>query len=476
MELYHNDRRYMVEMSIRMPENSGIPYLYIGIKQRKYRERRFMKKFMKVTRNFLIVAVSIFTLSGCGKEALPNTYIEGSDFQYMQMDCRGSYTGIQQGEDGYYLRHGDYIYYLDELSGEIMPLCSRVDCMHDGETNQIRKENCNAYVENKSDNSRGISYCNGYVYCLDGTEWFDHGETQTLYRISADGSKKEKVYKWADDRRIPCWIIHRDVLYYVEQKFTEKKGKEGTEVLETDTLYAIDLTKAMSRPEAVYTVSSEEVIGPVIAHMKCYGNYLYFILNGDKVMELDGILHTFTDSFVYDMEKQELKELGIPGMQEDEQVGGIIFWQDKILFGVVKGYEQDYFKPEIIYIANLDGTDEEVYVEDIMGHNYYSDGKYLIKTDASMVVLASLGYVDYDKEEGTYWVYDSNFDLVDSFVLPPEIHVIDAPRMGNAKEMYLLYDDVHDPEKWGVLRWDKSGIGSYGGGKFDVTVIPYDGD
>lgn len=435
-----------------------------------------MKKLLKAAVSFLIMSVSLFTLSGCGKEILPNTYVENSDFQYMQMDSAGDYTGIQQGKDGYYLRHGDYIYYLEEVSGKILPLCSRVDCLHDKETEQSRKEKCNAYVKKKSDNSRGIAYCNGYVYCLDGTTWFDHGETQTLYRISADGAKKEKVYQWADDRRIPRWIIHRDVFYYVEQKFTEKDGEEETELIEVDTLYAMDLTKTMPRPEAVYTVSSEEVIQPVIAHMKCFGNYLYFLLNGDKVMELDGILHTFTEGFVYDMEKQELKELGIPGMQEDEQVSDIIFWQDKILFKLVKGYEQDYFKTVMIYITNLDGTDVEVYVEDIMGHNYYSDGQYLIKTDTTMVFLASLGYVDYGKEEGTYWVYDNNLDLVDSFVLPPEIHVIDAPRMGNAQEMYLLYDDAHDPEKWGVLRWDKSGIGSYGGGKFDVTVIPYGGD
>lgn len=435
-----------------------------------------MKKILKAAKIFLILTISLFILSGCGKETLPNNYVKGSDFQYMQMDSAGSNTDIQQGEDGYYLRHGDYIYYLDELSGEILPLCNRVDCLHDKETEQSRKEDCNAYVEIKSGNSKGIGYCNGYVYCLDGTIWFDHGETQTLYRISADGSKKEKIYQWADDRRIPCWIIHRDVFYYVEQKFTEKDGEEGTELIEIDTMYAMDLTKAVPRPEAVYTVSSEEVIQPVIAHVKCFGNYLYFLLNGDKVMESDGILHTFVTGFVYDMEKQELKELGIPDMQKDEHVCDIKFWQDKILFKVIKGYDEDYYKPAMMYIANLDGTDAEVYVEDIMGHNYYSDGQYLIKTDTTMVFLASLGYVDYDKEEGTYWVYDSNFDLVDSFVLPPEIHVIDAPRMGNAQEMYLLYDDAQDPEKWGVLRWDKSGIGSYGGGKFDVTVIPYGGD
>ena len=437
----------------------------------------FMKKFEKAAKCYLMMTVVLFTLSGCGKETLPNTYVEGSDFQYMQVDSAGEYTAVQQGEDGYYLRHGDYIYYLDELSGEIMPLCNRVDCLHDKETEEERKENCNAYVENSSDNSRGIAYCNGYVYCLDGATFLNIGETLTLYKISADGSKKEKVYQWADDMFLIRWIVHRDVFYYVEKKYIEKESEEA-ELISIVTLYAMDLTKAVPRPKVVYSVSSEEIIDPVIAHIKCYGNYLYFLFNGVKMMESDSSLQMFTTGFVYDIEKQELKELGTLGMQEDEQVSDIKFWKDKILFKIVTGYDDDYFRPAMTYIANLDGTDEEVYVEDIMGHNYYSDGQYLIKTDSLMVFLASLGlgYCDYDKEEGTYWVYDNNLDLVDSFVLPPEIHVIDAPRMGNAQEMYLLYDDAQEPEKWGVLRWDKSGIGSYGGGKFDVTVIPYGED
>lgn len=419
-------------------------------------------------------------LSGCGKEKLPDTYIEGSDFQYMQMDSAGEYMNMQQGEGGYYLRHGDYIYYLDESLGEIMPLCSRVDCLHDKETEQSRKESCNAYVENDNDYSRGIAYCNGYVYCLDGVSWYDHGDTLTLYRISADGSKKEMVYQWEDDKRIVRWIVHRDVFYYAEQKFMEKEEEGETELLEIATLYAMDLTKAVPRPEAVYTVSSEEVIQPVIAHMKCFGNYLYFLFNGVKMMEADSSYHMFTTGFVYDMERQELRELGVPGMQEEDQVSDIKFWQDKILFEVVTGYDDDYFRQETVYIANLDGSDAEVYLQDIMGYSYYSDGQYLIKTDAVMVFLTSLnlGYCDYDKEESTFWVYDSHLDLVDSFALPPEmqIHVIDAPRMGNAEEMYLLYDDAQNPGKWGILRWDKSGIGSYGGGEFTVTAIPYGGD
>ncbi|MCM1047511.1 MAG: hypothetical protein NC433_03710 [Clostridiales bacterium] len=436
-----------------------------------------MKKCIKSVKIVITISVLLFILYGCGKEALPNTYVAGSDFQYMQMDSAGDYTGIQQGKDGYYLRHGDYIYYLDELSGEIAPLCSRVDCLHDKEMDQNRKDNCNAYVKNQSDNSRGIAYCNENIYCFDGSTWIDHGETQIIYRISVDGSKKEKIYQWDDNRRILRWIIHRDVLYYVEQKFMEKENGEDTELIEISTLYAIDLTKAVPRPKIIYTVNSEEVIQPVIAHVKCFGNYMYFLLNGDRVMESDAIIHTFTKGFIYDIEKQTLSELKIPDMQEDEQVSSIVFWQDKILFKVIKGYEQDYFKTVTIYIANLDGSDERVYLEDIMGHNYYSDGKYLIKTDAAMVFLASLGYVDYDKEEGTYWVYNSDLELVDSFILPSEIHVADAPRMGNVEEMFMLYDNAINSEKWGVLRWDKSKIGDYKGGRFEVTVIPYyDGD
>ena len=98
---------------------------------------------MEARKVVVVIIISLFILSACGRESLPNAYVEGSDFQYMQMNDIGEYMDIQKGEGCYYLRHGDFIYYLDETTNKILPLCNKVDCLHDKETQQIRKEKCN---------------------------------------------------------------------------------------------------------------------------------------------------------------------------------------------------------------------------------------------------------------------------------------------------------------------------------------------
>lgn len=429
---------------------------------------------MKIKYQFLVVVTFLFVLTGCGKKELPNTYIHGSDFQYMQMNSLGMYMDVQQGTEGYYLRHGDYVYYLDESAGKIHPLCNRVDCLHDKETETRRKENCNAYVEEKSSFSKGIAYCGGYIYCLDAVHLFDHGEKQILYKISEDGSKKEQVYQWTDDRWISRWIIHRNKLYYVEQKYSEKK--DGSGLIQTNSLYVIDLTDIVMRPKLIYTVDSGEIAGSSIAYVTSYGNYVYMLLVYEDMTENDNTIQTFEKWMIYDIEKGKFDELTLPNMQEDEQISDIKFWQDKILFTVVQGFEQDYSKPTTIYLADLDGMNAEQYMENIpMGNNFYSDGTYLLKTDEGMVFMAQMDILDYEKEKVTYWVYDSSLMLVDTFVWPSEVKVDGVPQMGNDKKMYLIYEDSEDSAHWGVMQWDKNAIGSYNGNAPEMITISYDG-
>ncbi len=86
----------------------------------------------------LSVSIFLLILSGCGKDTLPDSYIEGSDFQYMRQGDTDWEPQMQRGEKGYYFRQGEFVYYLDDGTGLLLPLCNKVDCLHDREKDMER--------------------------------------------------------------------------------------------------------------------------------------------------------------------------------------------------------------------------------------------------------------------------------------------------------------------------------------------------
>ena len=231
------------------------------------RDRLLMKKY----KNILLVLLC-FILAGCSK-SLPDTYQEGSDYQYMEKKTFSAYH--QTGEDVHYFAHGHYIYYMDRESKIILPLCGKADCLHDKETDSEKKQNCNAYMETESADT-GIAYCNGYLYYLELSDF----SAPVLYCLSADGTKKEQMYQWADNVTIEQWIVHRDVLYYVEHIYLSEKDKTA----EQYAVKALSLTGKMKKPGTIYKVEKNLDVFTV-AHPQAYGNFLYFQVYAQKKTE-----------------------------------------------------------------------------------------------------------------------------------------------------------------------------------------------
>ena len=126
---------------------------------------------MKKILAFLCASILLVSLcAACQSKELPDTYVEGSDYQYMQLESRRFFMMQSQGSKAFYLLHGNYIYFIDEGSDMILPLCNKADCLHDKETDPEKYSYCNACIlpENKLPlGDAGISYCNGFLYCLD---------------------------------------------------------------------------------------------------------------------------------------------------------------------------------------------------------------------------------------------------------------------------------------------------------------------
>lgn len=433
---------------------------------------------MKKTLWRLCILSCAFVLSGCGKGELPNTYVEGSDFQYMRQGSADYVPEMQKGEDGYYFRRGEFIYYLDEKTDTLLPLCNRADCLHERETDEERREACNAFVANEFErsNCRGIAYCNGYLYCLsiDSNEFH---ERATLYRIAADGSSKEQVVQW-DDVAIGKWIIHRDTFFYEERIYyfpSEHEEESEEDVQDLITVKKLKLSGSMEQPETLYVCEEENVYYGGCNWLVAYGNYFYIIISGVK-FESDERFYSYEKTFIYDMEKETFEELTYGGMAEEEQILGVTFWQDRILFAPniydVDDIETSYLRTGNIYIADLDGSNVEIFMEDVpMGYSIRSDGRYLYLTNGTMVTMSDWGYWNYS-EKKTFWAYDEENEMVDTFILPEAVKDFGTPAVGDTERMYTIYQE--DDGGWGVLRLDKSKIGSYHGAEIDFTVIPYE--
>ena len=72
--------------------------------------------------------------------------------------------------------------------------------------------------------------------------------------------------------------------------------------------------------------------------------------------------------------------------------------------------------------------------------------------------------------EKTFWVYDENMKLVDTFLVPDTADGLFDPPLGNQDTQYLHFQDE---EKWGLQIWDKSLIGTYHGSAYQQEEIVY---
>lgn len=427
-------------------------------------------KWYKVIAAMLV----FFFLTGCSSN-LPDTYQKGSDYQYMER--QSFYSFHQEGEDVHYFSHGHYIYYMDEENAQLLPLCGKADCLHDRETDAVKIQNCNAYTETEADDT-GIAYCNGYLYYVEKCS----SDVPALYRLSADGMKKEQIYKWEDNIDIEQWIIHRDVFYYAEHKYLA--GKKETE--ERYALKSLALSKNVKKPEVIYEADKNLTVFTV-AHPQAYGNYLYFQVHARKKTEVEVtddnyLKYQYMKTFVYDMKKEKVSELTLSDMGRDETIQGVTFWQGKIVFCPYNPH-LEFLESVPWYIADLDGSNAEVFMEDIgQGFTFLSDGKYLYLSNLNMVCRG------FDKEDASYKIYDKNLNLADTVKVPFQSPWGDVA-IGTPEAMYMNYKKKESGEgkvnnqkgteeeesEWGVSYWDKSKIGTYDGSTFEMTEIKYEG-
>lgn len=425
---------------------------------------------MKLARIGAAMLIGILSLAGCGKEGLPDSYVDGSDFQYMQAAQVDFWFPVQKGRDGYYFLQNGFVYYYDQVSDTLLPLCNKAECLHDMEPDETRMKNCNGYINSiyggDDLDTTGIFYCNGYVYYVVAD---DGSKRMGLYRVADDGSGRECVYSWPEGTGVFAnWIVHRDVMYYSARIY--EMGDDAEIATDRFEVFSLDLTDRFAEPESIYT-TEEDIQVWEVAEFCAYGNHVYFRPQGTyRQSEEDGDERLFQTSYEYDTEKKTVSAIPLPdGITEEQgRVDVCTFWEGRLLFKI---YSEDKELTDTtdVYIADLDGSNASVFMEDVVqGKCMQTDGKYVYLSNG-MVFWDLVAQNLRPMPPLTFEAYDGDGRLVDTFLHPHPGSFISARPVGDGGGMYNLTWSREEKELQ-LLSYDKSEIGSIGGAEIPVKV------
>ena len=153
-----------------------------------------------------------------------------------------------------------------------------------------------------------------------------------------------------------------------------------------------------------------------------------------------------------------------PDMPKSVHILGVQFWQDQIILDPYDD-EKRGDEPMPVYIADLDGSNLKVLLEDVPQAGYFlSDGEYLYFFDDWMEDID-----DWLRNPGKYVVYDKDMQIVDTFMTPlNENGRAQRFPVGDRNRMYFTYEK--EDGTWGVKCWEKK-IGEYRGKTITLTEI-----
>jgi hypothetical protein len=352
----------------------------------------------------LLISMVLFVLciSGCADNGtenknlnLKNEYVEVQDNQYMYFDNWHG-TPIQHSENGYYYMKNKFLFFIDEESFETYPLCNKSDCLHDKETDETKKEDCNAFVNIYEDQPK-IQYYDGNIYTMFVDE--NDNYSLSLRKFDVKTQTKEDVFK-LDTKDVDDWIIHRGYMYYIDSVLTNI-DENGNETTDNDTaLYRVDLLSNNHKAEKISNFDELGVSLQQASNMQAYGNYIYYdtqtVKRGTDILDADN--DTFDDKrYCYDIENN--KNFCITDNLKGDDPYYCGFYNDKII------YISGKFR---VFTCDLDGKNTTTlfkYDKKFYGYNIFTDGKYIY-------------FVNYSTGADNYTVFDENGKQLNEVKMP----------------------------------------------------------
>lgn len=289
-------------------------------------------------------------------------------------------------DDGYYFENErSYLSFMDKVSGKVVPLCNKAECMHYNES-YYNKE-CNAYFDS-SFHLEFLQYYDGYLYTLA----YDGEGYVYLYKISEDGSSREKymtLYKQElsgvngmTEYRFPEICIHRGYVYYTipfaeyPKLYRIKLGGDTNEVLfelkgERGNMYRI-------RPYGDFVFfQAGHFVDETMTDINA-GIFAYNINNGELTMVKNNSVSTYTlvGNIMYHSDSTGIYKRDLTTNKGDK----IINLDNWIGFSVDSNYVYVEQERSIVSVYNTDG-EYLCEIEPLSGQRisslHYGDENYL---------------------------------------------------------------------------------------------------
>lgn len=143
----------------------------------------------------MLMAISIM---GCDNaKDYSGEYNFETDDQYSYATSIVSWKKYQSDGNGQYILMNDYIYYYNNETKQMNPLCSKANCLHDMENDKERRGDCNAYLNRGGDTDGASSDVedSGYKYIqyYEGNIYYFIGQA---YIVSVKMVQVKRKYIW----------------------------------------------------------------------------------------------------------------------------------------------------------------------------------------------------------------------------------------------------------------------------------------
>ncbi|MDY3070895.1 MAG: hypothetical protein SOW68_01310 [Eubacteriales bacterium] len=340
---------------------------------------------MKRTIRLFALALALMLFASCSAAKTYPTddvYHPETDSPYY-IDPNPSPCKLVEAESGYYFRVGYTILFADKSTMEVMPLCSLPGCLHNAETDEAKRELCQARLP-KTTSSPPLVYQNGALYTCYRKRM--DSEEYTMVKISPDGTERRDVLTFPDTGDIVHFRVHRGKLYYITMSFSEKGG--GRTVL-----WEKPLDRPREKPRELRSL--ERFAYSSVQDLIAYGNRLYLL---EPVDEERYVLR------IMDIRTREWTE--IAPFEEDETFSGLWIFNGKLMLNcyTISDENTNVFTDDFqyaIYRCELDGSNPEK--TGLSWGNWYADEEYAYLVDP---------YTG-DRRDGSLRILDRDYQQVD---------------------------------------------------------------
>lgn len=370
-----------------------------------------------------------------------DTYHFDTDWQYYMSAPAVNMPKIQETENGCVFVHNGFIYTYTQ-GGSIMPLCSKVNCLHDQEPDPEKRCECHACLDDALVYSEGITSASlmaykDSLYVVYETETGDASEgNKCLARLQLDGSSKEVLLN-GQNMEFP--IIHRGYIYY----FSWEYNADNNEISTKASFHRMNIEKKNFKDELIFSDGKQHGF----SGLQAYGSFVYYFMinEGDVLTQ------------VYDIRTGKI----IP---TDLKADQYLMYRDKLYCMHDTDIEDN---TSLLDISEMDITGKKgtmVITGIEPGSTLLSDPNYLYLSNTQI-------HLEHPEIEEVYKVYDWNYNLVDTYRMP-DIGYPYGVSAGGENFQYQLYTG-NEEDEWGLLIFDKKQIGSIQGGFCPYNVICY---